>query len=219
MSDCCRPAYAAVFNQKHARGEAKRYRKRGLDPQSRQIVSFLADRPLEGSTILEVGGGIGAIQLELLKAGAEHAISVELSPQYETVAAELLAEADLEGRADRRIGDFTEMNGDLPVADAVVMNKVVCCYPDMPALVNAAAAHARDRIVLVMPREFWIYRLGIGLANLYLRLRRNAFRGFIHSRQALLDTAAARGFTLADERAGRLWDVILLERTAAAPPA
>jgi 2-polyprenyl-3-methyl-5-hydroxy-6-metoxy-1,4-benzoquinol methylase len=217
MSDCCHPAYAAVFNEKYARGDAKRYRKRGLDPQSRQIVAFLTDRPLEGSSVLEVGGGIGAIQLELLKAGAEHATSVELSPQYEAVAAELLAEANLSDRADRRIGDFTEMNGDLPVADAVVMNKVVCCYPDMPALVNAAAAHARNRIVLVMPREFWFYRLGIRLANLYLRLRRNAFRGFIHSRQALLDIAAARGFTLADEHAGRLWDVILLERTAAPP--
>lgn len=218
MSDCCHPAYAAVFNEKYARGEAKRYRKRGLDPQSRQIVSFLTERSLEGSTILEVGGGIGAIQLELLKAGAERAISVELSPQYEAVAAELLAEANLTGRADRRIGDFTQLNGDLPVADAVVMNKVVCCYPDMPALVDAAAAHARDRIVLVMPREFLIYRLGIRLANLYLRLRRNAFRGFIHSRQALLDVAAARGFTLTGERAGRLWDVILLERDASGSP-
>ncbi len=122
MSDCCQPAYAGVFNSRSARKDAKAYRNKGLDGQSAQIVSLLTAEPLEGATILEVGGGVGAIQLELLKAGAGRAVSVELSTEYEAAAAELLAEADLEGRVDRRVGDFVAMNGNLPVADAVVMN-------------------------------------------------------------------------------------------------
>jgi predicted RNA methylase len=215
MSDCCHPAYAEFFSEKQARADAKRYRRHGPDTQSRQIIAFLSDRPLEGSTILEVGGGIGVIQRELLTAGAERTVSVELSPQYETIAAELLAEVHLEERAERLIGDFVEMNGSLPVADAVVMNKVVCCYPDMPAMIGAAAAHARDRIVLAMPRDLLPFRIAISVANLFLRLRRNAFRGFVHSRAALLDEAARHGFTLTEERRGLIWNVMLLERTAA----
>ena len=219
MSDCCQAAYGDMFDEKRARGDAKGYRKRGLDAQSKQIFSFLSRRPLEGATILEVGGGIGAIQLELLKAGADRTVSVELSGEYEHVAAELLAEAELEDRADRRIGDFVMMNGGLPAADAVVMNKVVCCYPDMPALIAAACDHASERVVLAMPRDHLVLRGVMRVANVFLRLRRSGFRAFIHSRSALLDEAAQRGFTLADEQVGRIWDVMLLERSAPAPNA
>ena len=89
MSDCCHGAYADMFNENRARRDARGYRKRGLDAQSKQIFSFLSRHPLEGSTVLEVGGGIGAIQLELLKAGAGRTVSVELSAEYEHVASEL----------------------------------------------------------------------------------------------------------------------------------
>ena len=208
-----------MFNENRARRDARGYRKRGLDAQSKQIFSFLSRHPLEGSTVLEVGGGIGAIQLELLKAGAGRTVSVELSAEYEHVASELLAETELGDRADRRIGDFVTMNGDLPVADAVVMNKVVCCYPDMPALIGAACDHASQRVVLAMPRDNVLFRSVMRVANLFLRLRRSEFRAFIHPRSALLDEAAQRGFTLADERVGRIWDVMLLERSAPAPNA
>jgi hypothetical protein len=52
-------------------------------------------RPVEGKTLLEVGGGIGAIEIELLKAGMARAINVELTPTYEAAARELLVEAGL----------------------------------------------------------------------------------------------------------------------------
>ena len=143
MTDCCQPAYEGMFNSRRARSDAKAYRKKGLDGQSAQIVSLLTAEPLDGATILEVGGGVGAIQLELLKAGADRAVSVELSGEYEATAGELLAEVEFEHRVDRRVGDFVDMNGDLPVADAVILNKVICCYPDMPALLGAAFEHAR----------------------------------------------------------------------------
>jgi len=48
---------------------------------------------VEGKTLLEVGGGIGAIEIELLKAGMARAINVELTPTNEAAARELLVEA------------------------------------------------------------------------------------------------------------------------------
>ena len=212
MPDCCQPAYAGIFSGRRARKNAKAYRKKGLDGQSAQIVAFLTSEALEGATILEVGGGVGAIQLELLKAGADRAVSVELSTEYEEAARELLAEADLEERVDRRVGDFVSMNGDLPVAHAVVLNKVICCYPDMPALLGAACEHARERVVITVPRERWALRLAMAAANQFFRLRRSAFRAFVHSKQRMIEEAAQRGFERAGERSGRIWDVILFER-------
>ena len=84
MSDCCSPkGYRQIFSEKNARGEAKRYRRKGLDGTSRRIADLLKERGVEGKSLLEVGGGIGAIQIELLKAGIARGINVELTPTYE----------------------------------------------------------------------------------------------------------------------------------------
>src|SRR5437773_2487093 len=71
MTDCCTPkGYRWVFSERSARAEAKRYRRKGLDATSRRISDFVNKQGVEGRTVLEVGGGIGAIQLELVRAGA-----------------------------------------------------------------------------------------------------------------------------------------------------
>src|SRR5439155_27073391 len=107
MTDCCTPkGYRWVFSERSARAEAKRYRRKGLDVTSRRIFDFVKKQGVEDRTVLEVGGGIGAIQIELLKAGAAHAVSVELTPTYEEAATDLLREMGLEERVERRIMDF-----------------------------------------------------------------------------------------------------------------
>ena len=90
-----------------------------------------------GETVLEIGGGIGEIELELLSAGAERATNVELSGAYEPLGNALLGEQGLGGRIDWRYGDVAVDRDVAPAADVVVLNRVVCCYPDMPALVDA----------------------------------------------------------------------------------
>ncbi len=133
MSSCCRPeSYGAFFSEKGARRALRRYRKRGLDSLSDRIASVVRERGVRGATVLEVGGGIGALEIELLAAGAERATNVELSPEYEEAAAELARERGVDERLERRIGDFVGV-ADVQGADAVVMNRVVCCYPDYDA--------------------------------------------------------------------------------------
>ena len=56
-------------------------------------LRFIKERGVEGETLLEVGGGIGAVEIELLKAGMARAINVELTPINEAAARELLVEA------------------------------------------------------------------------------------------------------------------------------
>src|ERR671934_51869 len=149
MAGCCTPSgYRKIFGERTARRDVRKYRRRGLDRAARQIVGFLAGRGVDGDSVLEVGGGIGAIQLELLKAGAARATNVELSPEYEPYAAELLGD---DARVERRVGDFVRDAAELEPADDVVLHRVVCCYPDPEALVGAAAEHARRRLVLSFP--------------------------------------------------------------------
>src|SRR3954463_12468063 len=61
----------------------KRYLKGGLKKTSRRRGAFLEQRGLEGFTVLEVGGGVGEIQIELLERGAARTVNLELSPGYD----------------------------------------------------------------------------------------------------------------------------------------
>jgi predicted RNA methylase len=130
---------------------AKRYREKGLDKTAQLMVEFLEQRGIEGSTVLEVGGGVGEIQIELLKRGAARAVNLELSPAYEEEATRLLREAGLEERAERILHDVAADPADVVPADVVVLHRVVCCYPDFERLLGAAADHARRYLSSATP--------------------------------------------------------------------
>lgn len=212
MGDCCSlpRGYDKLFGEKAARRNLKQYRRRGLDDVGTQIVEFLRGRGVEGLTILEIGGGIGALETELLKAGASNAVNAELSPAYEPVARELWQESGVEERAEYRIGDVTQ-NGVEP-ADAVVMNKVVCCYPDAEALVGAAAERARRYLVMSFPRERRLTRIAFGGLNVGARLLRWEYRSFIHPVSEIIGAAERRGLKQVEEHRGLIWQVAALER-------
>ena len=156
MSCCSGKGCDEFFTDRVARRDARRYRSKGLDRNAQRLVDTVCQRVVEGSTVLEVGGGIGAIQLELLKAGAARTENIELSSAYEPYAAELLQDAGLEGRVERRLLDFADTVEPVESADVVVLHKVVCCYPDYEALVGAAATHAKAAARAHLPTEVMV---------------------------------------------------------------
>ena len=215
MSDCCTPkGYRQIFSEKNAAGEAKRYRRKGLDGTSKRIFEVVRERDVEGKTLLEVGGGIGAIEIELLKAGMARAVNVELTPTYEVAAAELVAERGMSDRVDRRVMDFAEAGPEIEAADVVVMNRVVCCYPDMPKLAGAAADRAKRMLVISFPNRRWWTRLGLTMANLGFRVIRMQFRVFLHPPALILAAVEQRGFKTRLNQPGLVWQVVALERNA-----
>lgn len=91
VSSCCDPAgYQATFGERFARRMARRYRKRGLDRTQQRMLGFLTERGIDGATILEIGGGVGEFQVELLRRGAVSATNLEISTHYEDEARRLL---------------------------------------------------------------------------------------------------------------------------------
>lgn len=197
-----------------AHSEANRYRRKGLDATSRRIFEFVKSQGVEGRTVLEVGGGIGAIQIELLKAGAARTVSVELTPTYEDDANALLRESGLADRAERRIMDFAMTGAEVDGADIVIMNRVICCYPDMPRLASQASDHARQLLVMSFPRRAWWMRIGLGLGNLILRLTRREFQIFLHPPRRILATSEEHGLRVIFDQTGVIWTVAALRRAA-----
>src|SRR5262245_13800804 len=151
MPGCCRRDYERFFTKSLASRLAARYRKRGLDDTSRRMVDFLRDRGVDGSTIVEIGGGVGEIQIELLRAGAARATNLELSATYEEDARALAFEAGVADRIERRLHNIAEEPAAVESADVVVLHRVVCCYGDYRRLLASAADHVRQVLIFSYP--------------------------------------------------------------------
>ena len=213
MAGCCPSRdYSRFFSQRFARRMADRYRRRGLDATARRMVEFLQAVGIEGATVLEVGGGVGEIEVELLKAGAAHGQNLELSPAYRQEARALAGQAGVQGRVDWRIHDLAEDPGAVEPADLVVLHRVVCCYPDYERLLGAAADHARRALVFSYPPRNPLSRAFYAVFNLVMRLTRSSFRGFAHPPGAMLAVLADRGLRRTYQRHSRVWQVAGLVR-------
>jgi hypothetical protein len=210
---CCSTAsYGEFFDEKLARRDAERYRRRGPGRAGKRLVDLITGQGVEGKEILEIGGGIGSLQLELLDRGAARATNSELSPAYEGQARALARERGLEARVDRRIVNAAEDPDAVPAADVVLLHRVVCCYPDYEALLAIAAGKARRLLAFSYPPDVALARWANGVLNLWPRLRGCDFRGHVHPERAMLEVVERQGFrSTARERAG-LWRIAILER-------
>jgi 2-polyprenyl-3-methyl-5-hydroxy-6-metoxy-1,4-benzoquinol methylase len=210
VAGCCDPiAYRRLFSRKSAARDLRRYRERGLNGTSLDLVGLAGD--VQGVSVLDVGGGIGAIEIELLEAGAARATNVELSGGYEDAAGELIAERGIEGRVDRRVGDF--VMAEVEPHDVVVLHRVVCCYPDVDALIATAADHTKRTLLLTYPQERVWMRAGLRMINVWLLLTRCGFRTYVHPVAKIVAAAEAHGLRLdRRERHGLLWESAVFAR-------
>lgn len=205
--------YDREFDDRFARRLARDYRRRGLTPTAQRIVDFATSTGIIGATVLEIGGGIGDIQLELLGRGAVKATNLELSPAYETEARRLLDEYGMASRVERRLGiDLAATPEAVAPADIVVLNRVICCYPHYARLLDAAAGHALRAIVFSHPPRNLLTRAGVALVNAWCRLRRREYRGFVHSPEAMIAVLERHGFVPRYRHTERVWCIVGAER-------
>ncbi len=213
MSACCGPAgYAQLFDEKNARSDARNYLKNGLDPTGQRMVDEILRRGVAGASVLEVGGGIGALEIELLRAGAAHGTNVELVGTYEQAARELLETLGLNERVDRTLLDFARDGVQVPRADIVLLHRVICCYPDMESLVRVSADHAARLLALSFPADRWWWRVGQLLSRAWFRVRGCAFRLYLHDPRRILAIAQSAGLRPVLQRRGWVWQIAVLER-------
>ena len=168
------------------------------------MLAFLSELGIEGATVLEIGGGVGEIQLELLKRGAAHATNLELSPAYEEEANRLLRELALEDRAERRLHDIAVEPDGVEAADIVVLHRVVCCYPDYERLLGAAEIRTRRLLVFSYPPRNALSRLFVATENLVFKLLRKEYRSFVHPPAAMLGLLDERVVRSLDDQHGNL---------------
>jgi SAM-dependent methyltransferase len=216
--DCCGPEgsdYDRQFDARHAEQHLRAYRRDGPTGLTRALIDGLAADGLEGRTVLDIGGGVGAVHHELLRAGASAAVDVDASRAYLAAAR---GEAERQGHADqvRYIrGDLVAIAPTLDAVDLVALDRVICCYPDMTELVGRSASLARRRYGLVYPRDTWPARAAVALLNARFRLSRSSFRSFVHPTREVEAVIARHGLIKRSERTTLIWQLAIYERPAA----
>lgn len=214
--DC--PGCPNVFSDRAAEDGLKRYRRKGPDPTTRELIDVIVAEGIDGDTVLDIGGGIGAIQLGLLEAGAAATESVDASPPYVAAAREEAARRGFADRTRHLEGDFVALAGEVAPADVVTLDRMVCCYSDMPALIDRSIDHARRMIGLVYPRDSWWTRALATVMNATGRVVRGRLRWYVHRERRLDARIRAAGFERRYLRRHVLWQVALYVRVAAAAP-
>jgi magnesium-protoporphyrin O-methyltransferase len=203
------------FGEAAARHDLRTYRKSGATTTTRWLIDGLGAGGIAGLTVLDIGAGVGAAHQALLAKGAAAVTDVDGSPAYVAAARE---EAERQGTADRvdyRVGDFVALAAEIPAADLVVLDRVICCYPDMEALVRASVAHARVRYGLVYPRDAWWIRAGATVLNGLGRVFRMRTRAYVHRTGVVDAIVRAAGFAPRLHRHSLFWQVAVYERAAA----
>jgi len=150
--------------------------------------------PPEGATLLDVGGGVGAIHHTLLRDGFSCATHVDASSAFLAAAEEESRRIGHGERVTFRHGDFVALAAELPEFDVVTLDRVVCCDPDYERILGAAAALARRFVAITFPRARWDIRAIVRLGNAFRRFTGRPFRAYVHDPAAMAAVLEGRGF-------------------------
>ncbi len=197
-----------------------KYKSNGLTASSQVLLDFISQKGLTGKTVLELGCGTGFFALETLRSGASSCVGVDLSSAAIHEANAFAKESGLDDRARFEVANAASARQ--PASDVVVMDKVLCCYPDADALLKTASESSKELLGFVVPRNEGLMKpamkLGTGLINLVEKLRRSGFRLYLHPLRSIDRLLSESGFHRYDKAKSRFWIVFLYKRSGPAMP-
>jgi magnesium-protoporphyrin O-methyltransferase len=212
MNCCQMKGLEDLFNESVAASELEQYRRKGPNKSTRLLADALQREGVAGLDLLDIGGGVGALQHQLLASGATRATDVDASRAYIEAARSEARRRGLAERVTFMHGNFVEAAPGIPPADIVTLDRVICCYPDMEDLVKASLAKARRLYGVVYPRDNWVSHQAAKLANLWFRLRRTPYRSYIHSSQAVEALVHSQGFRRVFYRQTLVWQIVVYRK-------
>ncbi len=202
-----------AYDEKIAAADLSKYRTKGPPPWARTLIDAIKAEGVDGATLLDIGGGIGVIQHELLASGAARATNVEASSAYLSAAR---GESERRGLVDRvtyHHGDFVDLAESIQSADVVTLDRVLNVYPDWERLASLSAERSTRLYGVVIPRDTLFVKVVIAGINLAQRLGRKRVRAAIVPIEALERTLRARGLHRCfSENVGPAWLVLLYRR-------
>ena len=202
-----------LFDDDMADDELRRYHKRGPRRTTRVLIRVLTEIGVEGRSVLEIGGGVGAVHLALLEAGASSATNIDASSAFLRAAYKEAAKRGYRERISNRHGNFCDIAAEIPPADIVALDRVICCYHDARSLLQLSAERARSVLGLVYPRDTWLSRIINWVTNLTRGRWLPGFKTYVHPREKVESFVRSRGMELQRRIKSPFWQVAVFSRT------
>jgi magnesium-protoporphyrin O-methyltransferase len=178
------------------------------------LFGWLRDEGLAGASVMDIGCGTGELLVRAMEAGAARGTGADLSAEAIAMASNLARERGFEDRLDLWVGDAAVEA--LDPHDVVVLDKVICCYPDADALIGQSTAAAQRLYAFAIPesRGLWglVARTRWAVFGFLEWIRGGRLMRFVHERSDIEAKVAAAGFR--PIHAGRqfVWFVAVYER-------
>ena len=196
---------------------ARRYRRRGPEPVQRKLLAGLTAAGVTGASILEIGCGTGELQRLVLATGAASAVGIDISGGMIEQARATAERTGVAPRTTYLVGDAVERAEELSPAAVVLLDKVLCCYPEIDTLLAVSLERAQRLYAVVVPRPHWLvaaaWRLGIAL----IKLLRSPFHPYYHDWQRTAAIIAAAGFQRIFAARTLAWEAWIFRRRAHQP--
>jgi len=202
-----------MFDEENAIDDLESYHESGPNRSTRFLIEAIRSVGISGMTLLDIGGGIGAIQFELFEDDIRQSTTVEASSAYIQLGQK---EAQRSGYGDRityHHGDYTILADEINATDIITLDRVICCYPDMDKLVDISSSKAAKLYGAVFPRDTWWLKIAGIIALPFFRLfTRSAFTFYVHSNQEIDSIVRRNGLRLLFSRVSGIWKIVLYTR-------
>lgn len=209
-SHCC--GAETIFDEKKAEKSLKKYLKKGPEKFTKLLLNALYKNELTNFSLLDIGGGIGILQHELIKKGIIKTTDVDASTAYIATAKQLMKKNDTENKMKFIYADFNDCHQEIEKHDIVTLSRVVCCYPDAVGLINNSIAKTNKFYGLIYPRTGFLAQIFQKIMNLGMYLKKNPFRVFMHSEELINKTVCNNGFERIYYGNAFPWRVVLYQR-------
>lgn len=211
----CDQDFERLFDEQEAEDDLDEWRRLGPPEATQELIDALRAEGVDGAALLDIGAGVGIVHLALLEAGAANAVDIDASTAFLATAR---AEAERRGLGDRvehRYGDVVELADGLPPSDIVTLDRVICCYPDLRALLGAAVGTGPRLIGLVHPNDAWWSRVSAAAFNLVDRVLRRHHTFYVHRSTRIDSLLRESGFAPRHRGGSRYWKVSVYARPEA----
>ena len=181
------------------------YNLRGLGKSQQFFVNSLNRLGIANTQLIEIGCGVGALHQTLLLQGAGFAVGVDLADNM-LKQAQIAADKNHLSACTRYMqGDFVQIVDSIEPADIMLMDKVVCCYPDADSLLKTALSRTRRILAITYPRNKWWVRAAVAVEAFFLKLSGSSFRSYVHSPLLISHIIQCEGYVLESEYQDSAW--------------
>lgn len=209
-------AIEETFDKDLSDSELRRFQKRGPRITTRALVERITRLGVDGRTVLDIGAGVGAAHISLLAAGALSAVDVDASAAYIKAAKREARRRGYANRVSHMHGNFVDLAPEVPAADIVTLDKVICCYDDARELLKASAQKAKGLLGLVYPSDTRLTRLINSAFNLWKKMQGTDFRTFVHPQGQIDSIIRSAGLEETARVRRGFWQVAVYARRKAA---